>query len=114
MVGVFWTGLFANPDINVIGKGAFYFNAELLGWQIVGIIFVVLWTAVLSAIIMFALKFTIGIDVPGASEPAPEVADVANPKKTPSPLPTLAHSLPAPKSLPISPFYPHSASYGTA
>jgi Amt family ammonium transporter len=114
IVGVFWTGLFANPDINVIGKGAFYFNAKLLGWQIVGIIFVVLWTAVWSAIIMFGLKFTVGIDVPGASEPSPEVADVANPKKTPSPLPTLAQSLPAPTPLPISPSYPDSANYGTA
>jgi Amt family ammonium transporter len=75
MVGTFWTGLFANPEINLLAKGAFYFNDKLLGWQIVGIIFVVLWSAVLTAIIMLALKFTIGIDVPD-EEPETEVDEV--------------------------------------
>jgi hypothetical protein len=36
--------------------------------------------------------FTIGIDVPGVSEPSPEVADVDHPKQNPSPLPTLTHT----------------------
>jgi Amt family ammonium transporter len=63
MFGTFWTGLFANPSINLEAKGAFYFNDNFLGWQIVGIIFVVLWSAVCTSIIMLALKFTIGIDV---------------------------------------------------
>ena len=63
MVGAFWTGLFANPDIHDRrAAGGFYFNGDQLGWQIVGIFFAVVWSAIFTAIIMLTLKFTIGIN----------------------------------------------------
>ena len=68
MVGAFWTGMFANPDINS-QAGAFYLNDKRLGWQIVAIVFVVLWSATLTAILMLILKFTIGINVAEPAEP---------------------------------------------
>jgi ammonia channel protein AmtB len=71
MVGAFWTGMFANPDINS-QSGAFYFNDKRLAWQIVAIIFVVLWSATLTAILMLILKFTIGINVAEPAEPDSE------------------------------------------
>ena len=102
MVGTFWTGLFANPEINLLATGAFYFNDKLLGWQIVGIIFVVLWSAVLTAIIMLALKFTIGIDVPD-EEPEADSAEIAEVPKAPvayfMPGPSLTLNTPPPPAL---------------
>ena len=102
MVGTFWTGLFANPEINLLATGAFYFNDKLLGWQIVGIIFVVLWSAVLTAIIMLALKFTIGIDVPD-EEPEADSTEIAEVPKAPvayfMPGPSLTLNTPPPPAL---------------
>jgi Amt family ammonium transporter len=102
MVGTFWTGLFANPEINLLAKGAFYFNDKLLGWQIVGIIFVVLWSAVLTTIIMLALKFTIGIDVPD-EEPEADSTEFAEVPKAPltfsMPGPSLNMTTPPPPAL---------------
>jgi len=71
MVGAFWTGMFANPDINS-QSGAFYFNDKRLAWQIVAIIFVVLWSATFTAILMLILKFTIGINVAEPADPEPD------------------------------------------
>jgi hypothetical protein len=66
IAGGFCTGLFANPKI--AGCGAFYGCPEQLGWQIAGILTVISYSAVLTAIIMMGLKYTIGIRVSAEDE----------------------------------------------
>ena len=62
IVGGLLTGCFAKPDIGG-ASGLFYGNAEQLGWQIAGILMTSVYSAAGTAIIMLALKFTIGIRV---------------------------------------------------
>lgn len=61
VVGGFLTGLFANPAVGG-AAGAFYQNGEQLGWQILGMLITIGWTAVVTSIILLALKFSIGIN----------------------------------------------------
>jgi Amt family ammonium transporter len=61
VVGGFMTGLFANPAVGGVA-GAFYQNGEQLGWQLLGMLITIGWTAVVTAIILLALKFSIGIN----------------------------------------------------
>ncbi len=120
MFGTFWTGLFANPSINLQAAGAFYFNDNFLGWQIVGIIFVVLWSAVCTSIIMLALKFTIGIDVPDEvekemileipKEAANIVYYVTPPPVVPPPVVPVMH-VPRPVACPPVMMQPYTISY---
>jgi Amt family ammonium transporter len=67
IVGGILTGCFANPAISD-ASGLFYGNAEQLGWQIAGILVVTLYSAVGTAIILLALKFTMGIRVSETDE----------------------------------------------
>ena len=66
MIGGMLTGLFANPKI--AGCGAFYGCGDQLGWQIAGILTVSSYSAVVTAIIMMGLKYTIGIRVSADDE----------------------------------------------
>ena len=61
ILGGFMTGLFANPAV-AGAAGAFYQNGEQLGWQILGMLITIGWTALVTSIILLALKFTIGIN----------------------------------------------------
>lgn len=67
IVGGILTGCFAKPDIGG-ASGLFYGNGEQLGWQIAGILMTSVYSAAGTAIIMLALKFTIGIRVSDEEE----------------------------------------------
>ncbi|KAJ1488105.1 ammonium transporter family-domain-containing protein [Baffinella frigidus] len=62
IVGGLLTGLFANPDING-AAGAFYGNPMQFPLQIYGIVVVIAWSGVLSAIILKCIDLTIGLRV---------------------------------------------------
>lgn len=118
MVGCFWTGLFANPDIHnrrtgvPVAAGAFYFNADQLGWQIVGIIFTVLWSATITAVLLFCLKFTIGINAPeeeSESEPELETANPVMKSVSPPPRAEYVHPLQMSVMQPMPYGYPQMA-----
>jgi len=77
IVGALLLGFFANPAIGgPTVAGVFYklpgdghTNGRQLGWQIVGIIITVAYTAAVTAILMLILKFTIGINNPEDYDP---------------------------------------------
>merc|ERR1711990_1238557 len=56
--GLLATGLFVSDDLTAHAPGLFYGGGRLLGWQIVGIIIITLWTAVITAACFFLLKLT--------------------------------------------------------
>lgn len=87
ILGGFMTGLFANPAVAGV-SGAFYQNGEQLGWQLLGMLITIGWTALLTAVLLFALKFTIGIN---AEQEVPQKLPVAEEH----PLQPAMHVLPA-------------------
>jgi len=66
-VGGILTGCFAKPDIGG-ASGLFYGNGEQLGWQIAGILMTSVYSAAGTALIMLAIKFTIGLRVSDEEE----------------------------------------------
>jgi hypothetical protein len=66
-VGGILTGCFAKPDIGG-ASGLFYGNGEQLGWQIAGILMTSVYSAAGTAIIMLAIKSTIGLRVSDEEE----------------------------------------------
>jgi len=78
IVGGILTAFFANPLIGG-ATGIFYGENgwKLLGWQLAGIGITVVFAAVMTALIMLVLKFTIGINNPTQhQEKAPEPFEV--------------------------------------
>jgi len=69
ILGGILTGLFAKPEIGG-SAGAFYGNGEQLGIQLLGILITAGWSAVITAIILVILKYTIGIRVSDEDEDA--------------------------------------------
>jgi Amt family ammonium transporter len=64
IVGAFMTGLFANSSVNpAIPNGAFFGNPILLAYQLAAIGMAIGISGVGTAVIMLALKYTIGIRV---------------------------------------------------
>ena len=55
------TGLFANPAV-AGAAGAFYQNGGQLGFKMLGMLITICWTALVTCIILLALKFTIAIN----------------------------------------------------
>lgn len=66
-MGGILTGCFAKPDIGG-ASGLFYGNGEQLGWQIAGILMTSVYSAAGTALIMLAIKFTIGLRVSDEEE----------------------------------------------
>lgn len=64
IIGTFLTGLFCQIDVNIKGKnGAFYGNPIQLGYQIIGILITVVYSAICTAAILLPMHFTIGIRI---------------------------------------------------
>jgi len=64
MAGCILTGFFASTDVNPGGgDGVFYGRPILLGYQITAIVATTLWSTTVSALILLALKYTIGLAV---------------------------------------------------
>ena len=86
-------------DSSDFDGGAFYYNknGHQLGWQIVGILVSGGYALVASAIIMLALKFTIGINIEDVT-PEPDAAggksaDPEAPVEPTEPVPSSQHAL---------------------
>jgi len=70
-LGIFMLGFFASHAVNPSGNdGAFFGNARQLGVQILGIVVVTVHSMVLTFVILFCLKKTIGLtaEIPTASD----------------------------------------------
>jgi Amt family ammonium transporter len=64
LIGTFLTGLFCQIDVNNNGRnGAFYGNPIQLGYQIIGILITIAYSAVCTAAILLPMYFTIGIRI---------------------------------------------------
>lgn len=64
LIGTFLTGLFSQTDVNRHGNnGAFYGNSIQLGYQLLGIVVTVAYSAVCTAAILLPMHFTIGIRI---------------------------------------------------
>ena len=104
IIGGGLVGLFARVEIAGVPHsdfdgGAFYYNknGHQLGWQIVGILVSGGYALVASAIIMLALKFTIGINIEDVT-PEPDAAggksaDPEAPVEPTEPVPSSQHAL---------------------
>jgi Amt family ammonium transporter len=63
-IGIFLTGLFCQTDVNNNGKnGAFYGNPIQLGYQLLGILITIAYSAACTAVILLPMHFTIGIRI---------------------------------------------------
>jgi ammonium transporter, Amt family len=66
-LGALLAGIYADPDIG--GMTGFLFgHYAQLGWQIVGILIVTLYSGAMTALIMLGLKYTVGINIPARYE----------------------------------------------
>mmetsp|Transcript_31696 Transcript_31696/g.51145 ORF Transcript_31696/g.51145 Transcript_31696/m.51145 type:complete len:573 (+) Transcript_31696:148-1866(+) len=69
VTGALLTGLFAEPQINnivdldgrVVSQGGFYGSGRLLGFQVMAIVVTAVYASVGSTVILFALRYTIGL-----------------------------------------------------
>jgi len=68
IIGALLTGVFADPAINSLGKGLLYGNAHQFTVQAIAVGVTILYSAVATLIIFYALKFTIGIRVDPEAE----------------------------------------------
>ncbi len=63
-IGTILAGLFSQTDVNNNGQnGAFYGDPIQLGYQIIGILIVIVYSAVCTTIILLPMHFTIGIRI---------------------------------------------------
>jgi Amt family ammonium transporter len=62
-LGAILTGIFADPAINEAGKGLLYGNPGQLWTQLIAVVATVLYAAVVTLLIFFVVKFTVGIRV---------------------------------------------------
>jgi len=87
IVGALLLGFFAKPEIGgptVAGvwyklPGDQYTNGRQLGWQLCGVVITVGFTALVTALIMLILKFTIGINEPEETDQNAKEFQVASP-----------------------------------
>ena len=68
IIGALLTGVFADPAINSLGKGLLYGNAHQFTVQAIAVGVTILYSAVVTLIIFFAIKFTVGIRVDSDAE----------------------------------------------
>ncbi|MDY6821456.1 MAG: ammonium transporter [Deferribacterota bacterium] len=69
IIGAFATGLFASKRWNPSGEnGLFYGNVDQIFIQLAGIISVLIYASIITAIIMLIIKFTIGLRVDSEAE----------------------------------------------
>ena len=68
VVGALMTGIYADPDIGN-ETGMLFGNPHQLGWQIAGVLIVTAYSGVVTGILMYLLKITIGIRVAEDEEP---------------------------------------------
>jgi ammonium transporter, Amt family len=69
--GTLATGLFASQAINAAGKdGLFYGNAAQFGVQLVGVVSVLAYSLIITAVILYVLKATMGLRVTPDQEEA--------------------------------------------
>ncbi|MGN6156987.1 MAG: ammonium transporter [Devosia sp.] len=61
IVGALLTGVFADPSVNSLGKGLFYGNPGQVLTQVEGIAVTIVWTALLSWIILMIAKALVGL-----------------------------------------------------
>jgi Amt family ammonium transporter len=116
IVGGFLTGLFANPAV-YNASGAFYKNGDQLGWQILAMLIVIGYAAVVTALIMLILKFTIGINEQALPQKLPVAEEhPLQPAMQVMPMP-MATMAPSPMMMmhqPFQPAYHPGFSMGTA
>jgi len=63
ILGALLTGVFADPAVNSAGKGLLFGNPHQLTVQLIAIGTTIAYSAAMTAIIFFAIKFTIGLRV---------------------------------------------------
>lgn len=68
ILGALLTGIFANPNINSIGKGLLYGNPKQLWIQFLSIIITIIYSAILTMIIFFIVKIFVPVRVDDESE----------------------------------------------
>ena len=68
IVGALLTGIYADPGIGY-GTGMLFGKPEQLGWQIVGVLLVAAYSGIVTTLIMYLLKITMGIRVTVYEEP---------------------------------------------
>lgn len=68
ILGALLTGIFANPNINSIGKGLLYGNPKQLWIQFLSIIITIIYSAILTMIIFFIVKIFVPARVDDESE----------------------------------------------
>jgi len=68
MVGSILTGLFADPSVNFAAGGFYYDGGKLLGANLLGVVVSASYSFFGTLIIMFALKFTMGVRISDAKE----------------------------------------------
>lgn len=114
IVGCVLTGLFANPDIHnrrtgaSSAAGAFYLNADQLGWQIVGVMLCALWSAVITLVLMLVLKYTVGLNAVEEPEAEETVTENMQPVMVCAPMPVeYVHSIPMSVMQPVPYAYQH-------
>jgi len=61
IVGALLTGVFADPSVNSLGKGLLYGNPGQVLTQVEGIAVTIVWTALLSWIILMIAKALVGL-----------------------------------------------------
>jgi len=67
--GTLMTGMFASLKANAGGNdGLFYGNPSLLGWHVAGACVTILTTCTYTAVILLAIKYTMGLRPSGAGE----------------------------------------------
>ncbi len=63
ILGAILTGVFADPAINSAGTGWLFGNPAQVWLQVQGILATIAWTAVGTTVILYVIKFTIGLRV---------------------------------------------------
>jgi len=68
ILGALLTGIFADPEINVIGKGLLYGNPYQVWIQFVSVIVTIVYSAVLTIILFYVTKLFVNVRVDDESE----------------------------------------------
>jgi Amt family ammonium transporter len=68
IIGALLTGFFADPAINSLGTGLFFGNPGQVVTQIKGIVVTIVWTAVVTWIILMVTKMLVGLRPSEADE----------------------------------------------
>lgn len=68
IIGALLTGIFANPEINNIGKGLLYGNPMQLWIQFLSVVITLVYSAIMTAVIFYIVKIFISVRVDDESE----------------------------------------------